>query len=48
LAQQAAVNYIITGDEDLLVLNPYKGIPILQPRQFWEIMKNRESRPEKS
>jgi putative PIN family toxin of toxin-antitoxin system len=47
LAQDAAVDYIITGDEDLLVLSPYKGIPILQPRQFWEIMKNRESRPEK-
>ena len=45
LAEQAAVDYIITGDEDLLVLSRHGNIPIVQPRQFWEILKNRESRP---
>lgn len=32
LSGQAAC--IITGDKDLLDLNPYQGIPILTPRQF--------------
>jgi uncharacterized protein len=42
LAVQSAADYIITGDEDLLVLKKYKNIPIVQPRQFWEIVKNTE------
>ena len=42
LAEQSLADYIITGDEDLLVLKKHKGIPIIQPRQFWEIMKNTE------
>jgi putative PIN family toxin of toxin-antitoxin system len=25
---------IVTGDQDLLSLNPFRGIPILTPRQF--------------
>jgi uncharacterized protein len=25
---------IVSGDEDLLVLNPFRGIPILTPREF--------------
>lgn len=25
---------IVTGDKDLLLLNPFRGIPILTPRQF--------------
>ena len=25
---------IVSGDEDLLVLNPFRGIPILTPRNF--------------
>jgi uncharacterized protein len=42
LAQQSRADYIITGDEDLLILKKYQGIPIVQPRQFWEILKNKE------
>jgi putative PIN family toxin of toxin-antitoxin system len=45
LAEQASVDYIITGDEDLLVLSPHGNIPIVQPRQFWEILKNRANGP---
>jgi uncharacterized protein len=26
---------LVSGDEDLLVLNPWKGIPIVRPREFW-------------
>ncbi len=25
---------IVSGDDDLLVLNPFRGIPVLTPRQF--------------
>jgi putative PIN family toxin of toxin-antitoxin system len=47
LAEHASVDYVITGDEDLLVLSPYKGIPILKPREFWVIMKDRENRTDR-
>ena len=26
---------LVTGDEDLLVVHPWKGVPILRPREFW-------------
>jgi putative PIN family toxin of toxin-antitoxin system len=32
---------ILTGDRDLLVLGEYKGIRILSPRQFVELMDRR-------
>ncbi len=34
LAVAANASCIITGDEDLLVLNPFRGIPILNPVEF--------------
>jgi putative PIN family toxin of toxin-antitoxin system len=34
LGVSASADYIISGDEDLLVLNPFRGIPILTPREF--------------
>lgn len=34
LAKEGNATLIISGDEDLLVLNPYKEIPILNSRQF--------------
>jgi putative PIN family toxin of toxin-antitoxin system len=37
LAICGIADYIITGDEDLLILNPYHGISIIRPRQFLEI-----------
>jgi len=30
------VEAIVTGDQDLLVLGSYKGVPIITPREFWE------------
>ena len=33
-AIDAAADYIVTGDEDLLILKRYKGIIILNPRNF--------------
>ena len=29
---------IVSGDEDLLVLHPFEGIPIIQPRAFLELL----------
>lgn len=34
LALDAGVTVIVTGDEDLKVLHPYRGIEILSPAQF--------------
>jgi putative PIN family toxin of toxin-antitoxin system len=34
LAISGKANYIVSGDNDLLVLNPFRGIPILTPREF--------------
>ncbi len=34
LAVSAGADCIVTGDEDLLVLNPFGGIPILTPAEF--------------
>ena len=33
-AVDAQADYIVTGDEDLLILKRYKGIVILNPRNF--------------
>jgi len=34
VAFNGRADVIITGDADLLELNPYRGIPILSPREF--------------
>lgn len=34
LALDGKADAIITGDDDLLVLHPWRGIPILSPAQF--------------
>lgn len=34
LAVSGRADHLITGDEDLLVLNPFRGVDILTPRQF--------------
>jgi len=33
---------LITGDDDLLVMKKYQGVPILKPGQFWQF--ERESK----
>lgn len=38
-ALSAAVDCLITGDEDLLVIEEYKGIRILKPGDFWRYDK---------
>jgi len=31
--------FIITGDEDLLILKKYKGVEMITPREFWSLLK---------
>mgnify|MGYP001616127656 CR=1 FL=1 len=33
-ALEAGADFIVTGDEDLLVLDPFQGIPIITARDF--------------
>jgi len=39
LADSGGANYIITGDEDLLILKKYGFTQIVTPRQFWQFSK---------
>lgn len=39
---EGGVNFIITGDEDLLVLKNFEGIKIVSPREFVEIFNKRK------
>lgn len=39
-----AAECIISGDDDLISLNAYEGIPIDSPRQYWERFKSTERR----
>jgi predicted nucleic acid-binding protein len=36
LALSGDADCIVSGDRDLLVLNPFRGIPIIAPRDFLE------------
>lgn len=36
LAFEHSSDFIISGDNDLLTLNPYRNIPIISPNQFLE------------
>ena len=37
LAVSGKADYIVSGDKDLLVLNPFRGISILPPKEFSDI-----------
>jgi putative PIN family toxin of toxin-antitoxin system len=37
LALAFSAGVLVTGDEDLLVLHPWRSIPILRPRDFWPL-----------
>ena len=38
-AVSGEADYLVTGDEDLLVLHPFRGIPILTPAAFLEAVE---------
>lgn len=39
VAVSGGADYLVTGDNDLLVLNLFNGIPIITPAQFKEILE---------
>ncbi|MBM4340593.1 MAG: putative toxin-antitoxin system toxin component, PIN family [Deltaproteobacteria bacterium] len=43
LSEVANPDYIITGDKDLLVLKKFHSVPIITPREFWEISKGKRN-----
>jgi putative PIN family toxin of toxin-antitoxin system len=45
LAASGKAAGIVMGDDDLLVLNPFRGIPILTPTQFLELHPVQGSHP---
>ena len=42
LAVSGKAGCIVSGDDDLLVLNPFRGIPILTPREFLSGLSEQE------
>ena len=40
VALAAKANYVITGDQDLLVLDPWRGIRLLTPADFGVLMED--------
>jgi len=42
-AVEGQADYLVTGDEDLLTLAEYKGIPILSPAAFVRAMADRQT-----
>ncbi|MBI4745392.1 MAG: putative toxin-antitoxin system toxin component, PIN family [Deltaproteobacteria bacterium] len=38
-ALKGKAKFIITGDDDLLVIKSYKGVKIITPREFWGVLR---------
>lgn len=38
VAVAGRVDVIVSGDEDLLVLTPFEGVPIIEPRSFLDLL----------
>ena len=47
LAEAAGAEYIITGDDDLLVLRNFARASIVSPRAFWEVLRDRGKAPDR-
>ena len=45
LAEQSQVDYVITGDQDLLIVKQHHTTPIVSPRRFWEILRETDNPP---
>ncbi len=41
LALSGEASYLVSGDDDLLVLHPFRGIPILAPADFMQAWTTR-------
>jgi|GEM_PF-136308 len=44
LALHSKADVIVSGDEDLLIIRSFNGIPIQTPRQFWESERKKDPR----
>ena len=42
IALAGEADAIVTGDKDLLVLKSFHSIPILSPRQFWQVIQKKK------
>ena len=42
LAWNGNADYIVTGDDDLLVMNPFRGIAIVRPAEFLAVVGSGE------
>ena len=40
LAKSSNANYLITGDEDLLMLGKFFKVKVVSPREFWNMIRN--------
>jgi len=40
VALEGKADYLVTGDEDLLMLNPLQNIKIIEPKDFEKMLKN--------
>lgn len=40
LAIQGNANFLVTGDDDLLILKKVRKIPIISPREFWDRLRH--------
>ena len=43
LAVNGAADFIVTGDDDLLVMNPFRGIAIVTPAEFLTVVTTTSS-----
>ena len=39
IIEKTAVDFLVTGDKDLLILKSYKNVPIINPRELWNIFR---------
>lgn len=42
LALKTQSDFLVTGDQDLLVLKRFRGIAIASPREFWDHLRERQ------
>ena len=38
LAASGGIDYLVTGDKELLAMRSYQGVPIVTPRAFLEVL----------
>jgi putative PIN family toxin of toxin-antitoxin system len=46
LAISGKASHILSGDDDLLLLHPFRGIPIIRPQDFIVEMRTQRTEPE--